>query len=68
MPQKGKGKSANNSFSTVSTRHPAARTNARTKRNNFPVRGGLPRGVLTTPELRACRETFSAAEQRTKCE
>ena len=33
------------------TRHPD-RAHARTTRNDFPVRGGLPKGELTPPNLR----------------
>ncbi len=51
-----KGKAATPLFSPVSTRHPAARTHARTKRNDFLVLGGLPRGVLTPPNLRSQRD------------
>merc|ERR1711966_297101 len=35
------------------TRHPD-RAHARTTRNDFPVRGGLPKGELTPPNLRYC--------------
>ena len=41
------------------TRHPD-RAHARTSRNDFPVRGGLPKGKLTPPNLRFNAITVSS--------
>merc|ERR1711966_573691 len=47
------------------TRHPD-RAHARTTRNDFPVRGGLPKGELTPPNLRYIQRLQAIAMKKDK--